>query len=82
MDLKELASELIQAVGGELTDDHKKLVLSTFEGIVLGTNSNWEQHLASQTNDALMQDNLKCPGCNTKIRLTRTRHAIYSDLIQ
>lgn len=78
MDLTQLAKELIHNVSGDSDAKNIEGVVEVFKGIIQGINNNWEQHLADETNEALMHDDVKCLKCNTKTRIERTRHTIYA----
>ncbi len=70
MNFREIAISLIQAIEGLETEKNIEGVLEVFDGIKNGVNNLWEDHLANETTEALMYDNVLCP-CGRLIEITR-----------
>lgn len=81
-ELEELAYKLIHSINGDASDSSLKNVMDCFEGIITGMNGKWEEYLTRTTNEALTYDRITCPNCHTRIGIERTRHAVYTDVMQ
>lgn len=79
--LEEVALSLIRAVGGITDEANIKGVVEVFEGIRKGVHGVWEEHLAKQTEDLLMYDEILCE-CGRLIEVARHRDCVYATLYQ
>lgn len=75
MNFTQIAVGLIQAVGGIECDQNIEGVVKVFEGIKIGVNNNWEDHLAAETAEMLMYDEILCK-CGQLIEIERNRKTI------
>lgn len=78
-DLEKLSQGLIEKVDGLVTEKNINGVVEVLRGVAQGIHDNWEQHLANETNDVLMQDNTCCPICTSLIQVVRRRTIIDVD---
>ena len=74
-DLSFVAESLIKAVDGIVTEKNIEGVLEVFEGIRKGVNNQWEEHLAAESTEAIMYDEILC-ACGSLIDVKRTRLSV------
>lgn len=72
MNFEEIAKSLIDEVCGIQSDEHVKGVTKVFKSIMDGVNFQWEQHLAAETTEVLMYDEVICT-CGNIIDVVRER---------
>jgi hypothetical protein len=72
MNLEDVAISLIEAVDGAVTEKNIEGVIEVFNGIIRGVNNQWEGHLARETEEVLMYDNIICK-CGSLIEIIRKR---------
>lgn len=75
MNFREIAIGLIQAVEGIECDKNIDGVMKVFDGIKLGVNNLWEDHLMADTEALLMYEEILCK-CGNLIELERHRNTI------
>lgn len=75
MDFRDIATNLIRAVGGIECDRNIEGVMQVFDGIKIGVNNLWEEHLAAETCELLMYDEVLCK-CGRLIEIVRNSQTI------
>lgn len=75
MDLRAFAEELIQAVEGIGSEKNITEVVEILNTIKRVADENWEAHLAGETAETLMYDEILC-SCGQLIEITRKRKHI------
>lgn len=80
MDFTIAAKNLIEAVGGMVSEETIAGTIRVFEAIVEMQDLNWEHWITTKTNESLAVDNITCD-CGCKIRIERQYDTVYVDTI-
>jgi hypothetical protein len=75
MNFTDIAKELIRALDGIETEKTVRGVVQVFEGIAQGVHNQWEEHLAAETTETLMYDEVVCT-CGNIIDISRKNSTI------